>query len=975
MKSIFRRPDILRLPPLLLVVLSMPGGLFATPGNGFPAPGDGLRSKEGFLDLSNHDFSRDGSVLLAGEWEFYWNELLSPQDFREGRPSVPSFRHVPANWKTYNSGDGFLPLYGFGTYRLKIRTEGGQNEFGLRLKRIYSAYRVYVNDAIVVETGVIKRNLDEVVPRLPVKTAFFSSSSRDLDVVIQVANPYYYRSGILYPPELGTQEQISRKQVFALSIDVFLLGVIAIMSVYFLVLFFLIPDYRMSSLYFSLFCLVVGLRVMLITGERILYQLIPDMSLFLDSKIQAFGIYPLIPTFLACIFNMFPARGNPKIVRFITVASAGYLIASLVTSPKFGGPILMAYYPFLVVGLGYMLIIILRAIKAEEPDAKREFFGFLFIISAAVYDMMVDREIVHTDYVLPLGLLAFIFIQSITLSGRYSQAFTRLKALLEENRRNQGALESRVQERTSTLRKLNESLILARNQAEEANSAKSRFLQNMSHEMRTPLHGILGYAELIRETDPKPIHGSYAGKIMDESKNLLDLITQLLDLSKIEAGRLNIDPHPFDLFELLRSVHDLLVPLAEKKELQFRIIIKETVPQHLCGDAARLRQILVNLGGNAIKFTKSGWVEIKCECQENLKDTAVVLFIIQDTGIGIARDFQQVIFDRFTQAQAGPSRIYGGTGLGTTIAKQLTELMKGSIGLSSEEGKGSTFWVSIPFPKATADQVRSESETGIEPSGPSLGGNTVLLVEDYPTTQQITRHHLESAGLEVIIAENGIKGIQCLGKHTVDCILMDVQMPQMDGLEATRLIRKLPNWGKVPIIGMTASAFEEDIRACLDAGMNDVLTKPLRKRDLIKKLSEYLAPRSAAPEVSDVDGGKPEPIRFGDFVKEMDGELGNVRAILEGFLRQLAEQTERIERAFREGNFRDLHREAHSVKGGALNVFALPLSEAARELEEAAKSGDAGRIAGSVDRFRAEAEETRRAIPPLLASDGAWDGR
>ena len=458
-----------------------------------------------------------------------------------------------------------------------------------------------------------------------------------------------------------------------------------------------------------------------------------------------------------------------------------------------------------------------------------ECLGLLCIIFASAFDMLVDREIIHSDYVLSLGLLGFIFIQAVILSARFSLAFDRLKTLLEENQKIQGALETRVQERTSALRKLNENLILARNQAEEANSAKSRFLQNMSHEMRTPLNGILGYAELIQETDPKPIHGSYSGKVIEESRNLLDLINQLLDLSKIEAGKMKFEAQPFDLFELIRSVHDILIPLAEKKQLQFRVIIKETVPQYLVGDAPRLRQILVNLGGNAIKFTKTGWVEVKCECQERMKDTAVILFAIQDTGIGISRDFQQVIFERFTQAQAGTTRIYGGTGLGTTIAKQLTELMNGSIGLNSEEGKGSTFWVSIPFTVTTAEQVQLESEGGTASSGPSMQGHTVLLVEDYPTTQQITRHHLESAGINVVLAENGIKGIQSLGKHKVNCILMDVQMPQMDGLEATRLIRKLPDWGKIPIIGMTASAFEEDIQACLDVGMNDVLTKPLRK--------------------------------------------------------------------------------------------------------------------------------------------------
>ncbi len=281
--------------------------------------------------------------------------------------------------------------------------------------------------------------------------------------------------------------------------------------------------------------------------------------------LQGFGIYLLIPTFLSFIYFLFPARGNPKLIKLIGASSLLYLIATLVLPLRLHGYILTAYYPFFIGGLVYMAYIIGSAMVKRDADAFLEGFGFLFILFTATYDMLVDREVYHGDYILPLGLLCFIFIQSVILSGRFSRAFLRLESLVQENKRILDALESRVEERTADLRQVNEHLEEARQAAEEANKAKTRFLQNMSHEMRTPLNGILGYAELIRDTDPKGNHRSYAEKIIEESKNLLDLINQILDLSKIEAGKLTLESIPFELEDLIRSLYDILLPLAEKK--------------------------------------------------------------------------------------------------------------------------------------------------------------------------------------------------------------------------------------------------------------------------------------------------------------------------------------------------------------------------------------------------------------------------
>ncbi|GAB4367730.1 MAG: ATP-binding protein [Spirochaetales bacterium] len=951
-----KHPSILYLTLLSVWVLLLPGCAGTPRKESIQIP----QAERGFLDLSAIDLSVAGPVPLKGQWEFYWDTWIDPVQASTSSPQNREFVPVPANWKTYSQVSPPFSLQGKATYRLRVLTDGKVHLYGLRLKRIYSAYRLFVNGMLVASNGTLKDSLEETEGQLAVRTVYFTSFTPTLDIVLHVANPYYYRAGIMAPPQLGTQASIERIHVLSLASDVFLLGVIAIMAAYYYILSFMLVKHRFSSLFFALFCTVVGLRILLISGERFLYYLVPGLGLRTDMVLQGFGIYPLIPTFLTFLYFLFPGNGKTRWIKFVGVASSLYLLAALILPVQFHGYILTAYYPFFIFGLGYMAHIIGHAMLKRESDAFLEGFGFLFILFTATHDMLVDREVLLGDYLLPLGLLGFIFIQSMILSRRFSRAFIRMEVLVQENKRILDALESRVEERTADLRRMNEHLEEARRTAEEASQAKTRFLQNMSHEMRTPLNGVLGYAELIRDTDPKSIHRTYAEKIIEESKNLLDLINQILDLSKIEAGKLTLEQRTFDLEELIRSVYDILHPLAEKKQIPFRVSMAPALPPNLKGDPVRLRQILVNLVGNAIKFTHEGWVELKVEQQETEKDRVILLFTIQDTGIGISKDFQSAIFESFTQAQAGLSKAYGGTGLGTTIAKQLTELMGGSISFSSEEGKGTIFWVSIPFQEASAEQLHPPGSPVLEENLPDLQGKTILIVEDYPTTLQITRHHLESAGATVHIAENGLEGIKELGKHPVDCILMDVQMPRMDGLETTRWIRKLPNGEDIPILGMTASAYNEDIQTCLDAGMNDVLTKPLRKKDLLEKIHFWTrntrtgpaseqpgygptkaAPASDSTNTSRVESAPSESVPF-DLLKlqeELQGDAEELMVLLRGFLLQLDTSLEKIEVALQNGDLTLLAREAHSLKGGALTLYAHPLARSAEMLERLARTG------------------------------------
>lgn len=546
------------------------------------------------------------------------------------------------------------------------------------------------------------------------------------------------------------------------------------------------------------------------------------------------------------------------------------------------------------------------------------------------------------------------------LGNSFNEMIERLARSQKEIREHQELLEVRIQQRTEALEE-------AMHRAMAASQAKSEFLANMSHELRTPMNGILGMIDIVLDGGIEREQREHLEIAQTCAHSLLALLNDILDLSKIEAGKMVIEKIPYDIRRLLEDSLRSHASRARQKGILLQSSFSSALPGRVLGDPLRLRQILNNLVSNAVKFTEQGSVELNVDATAaDAGRRATVRIEVRDTGSGIPTDKIEVIFDKFTQADGSITRRYGGSGLGLAITRKLVEMHGGTISVESEVGRGSCFVVELPFEVALKPGESDDwaaRQAGREPvSKTVIPGYRILVVEDNHVNQRVVTAVLRKNGFKVVVASDGQQALELLRKQPFDLVLMDVQMPLLDGIEATRRIRGELSLGHLPIVAMTAHAMIGDRERCLQAGMDAYLAKPVQPAHLISIINQHIrSSRDRDPCL----GGPLDPARTAALP---DSDAGPMAGMLQLFLQLAPERLQELNSAAGRQDFARIWEESGRLRAAAERISATAVAECAVRLESLANNSDAVGIADGLSRLEGE---IRRLAELALPAPGA----
>lgn len=795
----------------------------------------GPRAQNGHLDLQGYDLELSGPAGLDGEWEFYRGRLLYPDEFTQGkRVKDKEYILVPNVWDGGEVNQKTLLRRGYATYRLVIELPGIEKPLALKIANVASAYRLWLNGNLISTCGIVGKNVKEEVPKHSLSIATFKASNRRVELILQVSNHHHITGGVRSSPVIGSADELNRRQAVSWAMSMFLAGILLIFGVYHLLLYLLRPK-DTPLLWFGLFCMLLGGSTTLAPSGWFIDQLFKGLSWSFLFKFNLFLLFIEVPCIVYFVYSLFPEEGNRVIMKALAYISVGFIGIAWFLSAYQATWLLAVYQPITLLCIGVGLTILYRAFRSSRHGAATLLAGFLLFAFTGVHDILYDKRIINSVYLLPFGLLLFVVSQSLVLAKRFTNAFSRVEILSVD-------LEQKNL------------------QLEEMGRQKDRFIANTSHELKTPLHGIIGIIDSLLSGGG----GSLAKKVVQNltivsssARRLNCLVDDLLDMTLLEKKSLKLRFAPVDLRTLSDTVVTVLSPMSDRKKLLITINLANDLPL-VWADENRLQQILFNLVGNALKFTDQGRINISANPVKEMVEVSVT-----DTGIGIAKDKYRLIFESFSRVEEGHRKIEG-TGLGLNITQQLVELHGGKIRVDSTVGEGSVFTFSIPVVSEGAEQFLEQYSSPGEPcirlpvNRPPLqqddgaarlpetisakpGQPRVLVVDDEPVNLQVAANVLTMNELGFALATSGLQALELLAAgERFDIILLDIMMPGLSGFEVCRRLRETFSASQLPVIIITARNRVSDLVEGLDSGANDYLTKPFSNEELIARVKTQL---------------------------------------------------------------------------------------------------------------------------------------
>lgn len=775
---------------------------------------------QGTLDLTSWDFENNGPIQLEGEWEFYWRQLKNAGDFAfMTKPfEDPPYIQVPHTWNEYRIDGEGVGSYGYATYRLKIRLPHQNEVYGIHVSSIATSNAVWINGRQVSAAGQVGTSSHTSTPNVAPNMTYFDSQEGEVELIIQVSNFLHKKGGIWEDLRIGTAKQMVQLQNRNAFLDMALFGSILIMACYHLVLY-ISRKKEISTFYFSLFCFLIALRTML-TGEKFLQQLFPSFSQEAAFKLEYLTFYLGMSVWYLFVHSLFPKEISERVYKAVVVIGGLYSIVVVLTPANIYTYMLSSFQIASVLFCMYTIYTLSLAAFRKREGALIALIGGVVFIGTVVNDIFYYSELLTTGNLTPFGVFIFVFAQSFILSSRFSKAFV-------------------------TIEHMSERLL-------SVDRMKDEFLANITHEILTPLSGMIGIAESMNDGAVGSLQDLQIRNldlIISSGRRLTGLVQDILVFSRLKNKDIELKASDISIKDCAGVVLDLCRPLAKEKGL----LLKNEIPEQLVSvkaDENRLQQILYNLVGNGIKFTSVGEVAVSA-----VQKGHFVEITIADTGIGISPHEYERIFQAFEQGEADRFFAYNGTGLGLSITKTLVELHGGKIWVSSEKGKGSKFIFTLPV----GEKKGSFSSRGdIQRVNFNTKGDwkkhtvykleeahsdypKILIVDDEPINRQVLVNQLLLKKYHIITAASGREALEIIHKDKqIGLIILDIMMPEMNGYEVCRKIRQTYSLLEIPILMITVRNQEEDILMAFEAGANDYLTKPFRKREMLARIETLM---------------------------------------------------------------------------------------------------------------------------------------